>query len=149
MSRPILLDTDILIDFLRGYGKAVSFVNVNLDRIIPSSIVVAGWYAGVRSGNDGPDYEQISACDFGSMETLAQSPGKPVIPAKAGIHFKQKFLDSRFRGNDGLKNPASATMAGRLLGSAEARHFTDTYRRMATIKYRESSKWTETGALES
>lgn len=29
MSRPVLLDTDVLIDFLRGYDKAVSFVNVN------------------------------------------------------------------------------------------------------------------------
>ena len=113
MSRPILLDTDVLIDFLRGYDKAVSFVTVNLDRIILSSIVVAELYAGVKGGKDGPDYEQISACDFGSMETRAQSPGKPVIPAKAGIHFDQKFLDSRFRGNDGRKNPASATMAGR------------------------------------
>ena len=149
MSRPMLLDTDVLIDFLRGYDKAGSFVNVNLDRIILSSIVVVGWYVGVWGGNDDPDYEQISACDFGSMETRAQSPEKPVIPAKARIHFNQKFLDSRFRGNDGRKNPASATMAGLPLRPAEVQHFTDTARRMAAVEYREPSKWTETGALES
>ena len=35
--------------------------------------------------------------------TRAQALRKPVIPAKAGIHFNPKALDSRFRGNDGLK----------------------------------------------
>ena len=37
-------------------------------------------------------------------------PGDPVIPAQAGIHSNQKFLDSRshfredsLRGNDGLE----------------------------------------------
>ena len=43
MSKPILLDTDVLIDFLRGYDKAVSFVNVNLDRII-SPISIDRWW---------------------------------------------------------------------------------------------------------
>ena len=147
MSRPIPLDTDVPIDFLHGHDKAVSFVNVNLDRIILSSIV-AELYAGVRSGNDGPDYEQISACDIGSMETRAQSPGKPVIPAKPGIYFDPKFLDSRFRGNDRLKNPASVTMAGHPLGLAEVQHFTDTARRMATIEYQEPSKRVDTGELK-
>ena len=61
-----------------------------------------------------PDYTQRSACALGSMETRAQAPRKPVIPchsrdlsavipAKAGIHSNQELLDSRFRGNDGMK----------------------------------------------
>ena len=37
------------------------------------------------------------------METRGQASRKSVIPAEAGIHFNQKSLDSRFRGNDGLK----------------------------------------------
>ncbi len=44
------------------------------------------------------------------METRAQVLRKSVIPChpresgeKAGIHFNPKALDSRFRGNDGLK----------------------------------------------
>ena len=65
MARPILLDTDVLIDFLRGYDKAVSFVNVNLDRIILSSIVVAELYADVRSGKD--DTEQVVLENFLSL----------------------------------------------------------------------------------
>ena len=50
-----------------------------------------------------PDYAQSSACALGSMETRAQAPRKFVIPAKAGIQELSIEVDSRFRGNDGLK----------------------------------------------
>ena len=50
MSKSNLVDTDVLIDFLRGHEQAVSFVNLESDRIILSSIVVVELYAGVRGG---------------------------------------------------------------------------------------------------
>ena len=56
------------------------------------------------TNNSGPGYARSAARGPGPMETRAQAPGKPVIPAKAGIHFNQKSLDSRFRGNDGPGN---------------------------------------------
>ena len=51
MGRPFLLDTDVLVDFLRGYSQGVAFVNAHVDRIILSAIVVAELYAGV-GGDD-------------------------------------------------------------------------------------------------
>jgi predicted nucleic acid-binding protein len=48
MPNPILIDTDVLIDFLRGHDKAVAFVNEFISRIILSPIVVAELYAGVK-----------------------------------------------------------------------------------------------------
>lgn len=42
------MDTDILIDFLRGYDKAIKFVDDFSSRIVLSSIVVAELYAGVK-----------------------------------------------------------------------------------------------------
>ena len=48
MPNPILIDTDVLIDFLRGHDKAVDFVNEFFSRIILSPIVVAELYAGVK-----------------------------------------------------------------------------------------------------
>jgi len=48
MEEQLLLDTDVLVDFLRGYSKAVAFVNKYSSRIILSSIVVAELYAGVK-----------------------------------------------------------------------------------------------------
>ena len=55
MSGPILVDTDVLIDFLRGYGPAVSFVNDHSDRIVLSAIVVAELYASARGKKDDPE----------------------------------------------------------------------------------------------
>lgn len=48
MAGPLLLDTDVLVDFLRNFPKAVTFVNANSSRIILSSIIVAELYAGVK-----------------------------------------------------------------------------------------------------
>ena len=62
MARAILLDTDVLVDFFRGYSKAVSFVNANSSRIILSSIVVAELYAGVKG-----DAEQATIDNFVSL----------------------------------------------------------------------------------
>jgi predicted nucleic acid-binding protein len=52
MTGSFLLDTDILVDFFRGYGKEVIFVNVNSSRIILSSIVIAELYAGVKGESE-------------------------------------------------------------------------------------------------
>jgi predicted nucleic acid-binding protein len=52
MEGSLLLDTDVLVDFFRGYSKAVTFVNANSSRIILSSIVVAELYAGVKGESE-------------------------------------------------------------------------------------------------
>jgi predicted nucleic acid-binding protein len=62
MDRPILLDTDILVDFFRGREKAVAFINTYNACIILSSIVVAELYAGVKG-----DTEQAALKDFISL----------------------------------------------------------------------------------
>jgi len=62
MVNPVLLDTDVLIDYLRGYKKAVTFVNKCSSKIILSSIVVAELYAGVRT-----DAEQTVLENFISL----------------------------------------------------------------------------------
>ena len=59
MDSSILLDTDVLVDFFRGHGKAVAFVNAHSNRIILSSIIVAELYAGVKG-----DAEQAALENF-------------------------------------------------------------------------------------
>jgi predicted nucleic acid-binding protein len=83
MSVSFLLDTDILIDFLRGYNKAVDFVTENSHKIILSSIVVAELNAGVKGVA-----EQTALDNFVSLF--------PVIPvtyeiARAGGLFKRDY----------------------------------------------------------
>ncbi len=52
MAQLFLPDTDVLIDFLRGYKKAVDFINDNASQIILSTIVLAELYAGVKRGQE-------------------------------------------------------------------------------------------------
>jgi len=52
MAELILPDTDVLIDFLRGYHQAIDFINTNSSQIILSVIVVAEVYAGVRGNQE-------------------------------------------------------------------------------------------------
>lgn len=83
MKRPLLLDTDVLIDFLRGYGEAVVYVRRQSDRIILSAIVVAELYAGVKGAE-----ETTRLDDLASLF--------PVIPvtreiAKVGGLYKRDY----------------------------------------------------------
>ena len=79
MAKPILLDTDVLVDFFRGHGKAVAFVNTYNDRIILSSIVVAELYAGVKT-----DAEQAALQDFISIFRIV--PVSAEIAKTAGFY---------------------------------------------------------------
>ena len=83
MTRSILLDTDVLVDFFRGHAKAVAFINRYSDRIILSSIVVAELFAGVKGSA-----EQVALEAFVSLfRVLPVNVGI----AKAGGLYKSKF----------------------------------------------------------
>jgi predicted nucleic acid-binding protein len=79
MAGPILPDTDVLVDFLRGHGKAVAFVNAHHARIILSSIVVAELYAGVKG-----DAESATLRDFVSLFRVV--PVTAEIAKAAGLY---------------------------------------------------------------
>lgn len=83
MASSILLDTDVLVDFLRGYNKAVTFVNTYSPRIILSFIVVAELYAGVKE-----DAEQTALENFVSLFRIV-----PVTAeiAKTGGLYKRDY----------------------------------------------------------
>ena len=83
MARPILLDTDVLVDFFRGNGKAVAFIDKYHTHIILSSIVVAELYAGVKG-----DAEQAALEDFVSLFRVV--PVSAEI-GKAGGLYKRDY----------------------------------------------------------
>jgi predicted nucleic acid-binding protein len=83
MAGPILLDTDILVDFLRGHSKAMAFVNASFARIILSTIVVAELYAGVKG-----DAEHTVLEDFVSLFRIVPVN---VNIAKAGGLYKRDY----------------------------------------------------------
>ena len=83
MAGLILLDTDVLVDFLRGHSKAVAFVNAYSARIILSSIVVAELYAGVRG-----EREQAALEDLVSLFRIVPVSGEI---AKTGGLYKRDY----------------------------------------------------------
>lgn len=56
-----LLDTDILVDYLRGYTHAIKFIEKTIDNseCYISTITVAELYVGVREGKERPILDQF------------------------------------------------------------------------------------------
>ena len=52
MTTQLLIDTDVLIDYLRDYPDAVSYVEAQQERLLISVVTVAELYAGVREGEE-------------------------------------------------------------------------------------------------
>ena len=52
MSEPLLIDTDVIIDYLRGQVDAVSYIEGLTNPLLISVITVAELYSGVREGDE-------------------------------------------------------------------------------------------------
>ncbi|HEC86078.1 MAG: type II toxin-antitoxin system VapC family toxin [Candidatus Parabeggiatoa sp. nov. 2] len=69
-SEPLLIDTDVVIDYLRGNPQAIAFIQQAPLVLWISSMTVAELYAGVREGEERELLEQTLAtyilCDIDS-----------------------------------------------------------------------------------
>lgn len=115
MTPRLLLDSDVMIDFLRGNPRAVSFVSANTSQIILSSIVAAELYAGVM---DDQELEKLNA-----LLSLF-----PVIPvsfeiAKLGGLLKRRYAGSHGVGFAGAILAATAELEGAVLKTLNIRHY--------------------------
>ena len=115
MGEAILLDTDVLVDFLRGRSKAVAFVNAHSVRIILSSIVVAELYAGVKG-----DAEQAALENFVSLFRVV--PVSAEI-AKAGGLYKRDYGKSHGVGLADAILAATAEAANAELKTLNTKHY--------------------------
>ena len=52
MSKNLLIDTDVLIDYLRAQAQAVSYIESLTNPLLMSAITAAELYAGVREGDE-------------------------------------------------------------------------------------------------
>ena len=115
MPKPIVVDTDVLIDFLRGREQAVSFVNLESDRIILSSIVVAELYAGVRG-----DTEQNALERFLSMFRIVHVTAEI---ARLGGLYKRDYGGSHGIGLADAVVAATATLENAELKTLNVKHY--------------------------
>ncbi len=84
-----LLDTDVLIDFLRGQLKAVAFFD-NIDNALISAISVAELYVGARTS-----HEETELAAF--LHFFQISPVNEVIAKTAG-QYRRKYGPSHGSG---------------------------------------------------
>lgn len=115
MPERVLLDTDVLVDFLRGNEKAVAFVMDHSDQIILSSIVVVELYAGVRGKE-----EQSRLDDLADLF--------PVVPvtaeiAKAGGLYMRNYSKSHGIGLADAILAATAQVEQAELKTLNVRHY--------------------------
>ncbi len=118
MSKPLLIDTDVLIDFLRGYDEAMSLVAVNSERIVVSSIVVAELYAGVRGGADGVEQGVLERL-LGLFRVVPVSSGI----ARLGGLYKRDYGKSHGVGLADAIVAATATMEDAELTTLNVKHY--------------------------
>ncbi|HEV2880262.1 MAG TPA: type II toxin-antitoxin system VapC family toxin [Pyrinomonadaceae bacterium] len=78
MAERLLLDTDVLIDYLRGRAEAVSYLESRTEPLLISAITVAELYAGVREGA-----ERVAMDQFLSVFTVI--PVDVALAAAGGL----------------------------------------------------------------
>ena len=81
MTKCVLVDTDVMVDFLRGQSQAVALVRAQAARIILSSIVAAELYAGVRGD------EELNTLDS-LIRLFRVIPVSPELARAAGLYKK-------------------------------------------------------------
>ena len=86
MTKPVLLDTDVMVDFLRGNPKAVALVEGHSASVILSSIVAAELYGGVRGD------EELSKLD--NLISLFRVVPVSIELARAGGLYKKQYAKS-------------------------------------------------------
>jgi len=115
MAEPLLLDTDVIIDYLRGLPEAINFLE-NLDNhLLLSSISVAELYAGVRVGKEMQTLEQFLA----AFEII---PVDREIAIKGGL-YRGKYGPSHSTGLADALIAATAKIKLAKLVTLNTKHF--------------------------
>lgn len=111
-----LVDTDVLIDYLRGQTKAVEYLEANVDEVAVSAVSVAELFQGVR---EGLERHKLAT----TLSALVVLPLTEEIAEVAGLYRR----DFRARTGCGLADcmiAATASHHGLELVTLNGRHFT-------------------------
>ena len=112
---PVLIDTDVMVDFLRGNPKAVELIKAHSAHIVLSSIVVAELYSGVRGDKE-----------LQTMDTLVSLfriiPVSPELAREGGL-FKNEYAKSHGVGLADAIIAASAKAEHAELKTLNVRHY--------------------------
>ena len=115
MTPDYLVDTDVFIDFLRGYDRAVAFIRTDPSRIVLSPIVLAELYAGARGD------EEVARLD--DLARLFPTRGVSTEVARAGGLLRAEYGKSHGLGLADALLAATARHYSLALKTLNVRHF--------------------------
>lgn len=110
----LLVDTDVLIDYLRGDAKAVAWLEDTPETLLVSTVTVAELYAGVREG----EYEALTTF-LSAFHTVAVT-GE--IARKGGL-YRRDYGGSHGTGLADALIAATAEKAKAQLVTFNQKHF--------------------------
>ena len=116
MPDRLLLDSNVLIDFLRQWQEAIDFVQGLRDRPFTSAVVVAELYAGVR---EGAEREQLDRLVGGGLRVIRLTRDMGV---RGGL-FVRQFSKSHAVGLADALIAAAAEEIGATLVTLNRKHF--------------------------
>jgi predicted nucleic acid-binding protein len=111
----LLVDTDVLVDYLRGRRKAAAYLEARPEHLIISAITVAELYAGVRDGEESRKLTQF----LGAFEII---PLDAAIAQKGGLYRRDYGPSHGVALADALIAATAALQQARLV-TLNARHF--------------------------
>lgn len=111
----MLVDTDILIDYLKDLPDAVEFVEANIDQIFVSAITTAELYQGVRDGD-----ERSALDDF--LSAVSPLDIDHAIGQTAGL-YRRKYKPSHNVGLADCLIAATASANHLPLKTLNTKHF--------------------------
>lgn len=112
---PLLIDTDVLIDYLRDQPEAVAYLDAVTDRMLISAMTVAELYAGVREGA-----ERVALDEF--IKAFEVVPVDSEIAAKGGL-YRRDYVKSYGTGIGDAIIAASAELRYADLVTLNRKHF--------------------------
>lgn len=118
MAERFLVDTDVLIDYLKGHPAAMAFVEANADRIVLSAMSVAELYAGVRG--DAGDPEQVALSELLDLFPVVAIDSQV---AKAGGLHRRDYGKSHGVGLADAVVAATADVASASVKTLNIRHY--------------------------
>ena len=115
MRLRLLLDTEVLVDYLRGRVEAAAYLESRAEALLISAITVAELYAGVREGEESRRLAQF----LGAFEIV---PLDAEIARQGGL-YRRDFGPGHGVGLAAALIAATATLHQARLVTLNARHF--------------------------
>lgn len=115
MEECLIIDSDILIDYLRGYPAAINYLEGLTERQIVSVMTVAELYTGVREGAEREALEDL-------LKTFEIIPLNEQTAVIGGL-FRRKYLKSHGVGIADAIIAATAEVEKAIVVTLNRKHF--------------------------